>query len=151
MAGTFTELQYHCIWSTKNREPIIRPEIEKRVWSILAVTATNHGMHITRAGGIENHVHVLVSIPKTMSVSEAMKQLKGGSSNAINQADLFGGAKFAWQQGYGAFTVSTSNVPGVIEYIANQREHHERISFEDEFVMFLEKHKVEYEPKYLWD
>jgi putative transposase len=151
MANTFTELQYHCIWSTKHREPLIREQAEKSVWAILAETANRHGMHVKRAGGIENHVHVLVSIPKTLSVSEAMKRLKGGSSNAINKDGLLGAGPFGWQDGYAAYTVSPSKVPDVIQYIANQREHHRKQTFEDEFVAFLKRHGVGYDPKYLWD
>ena len=108
-------------------------------------------MHIKRAGGIENHVHVLLVIPKTLSVSEALKQLKGGSSNAINKAGLMGTHTFGWQDGYAAFTVSPSKAPDVIRYIANQREHHHKLTFEEEYVTFLKRHGVEYDPKYLWD
>ena len=124
MANTFTELQYHCIWSTKRREPLIGEKVEKSVWAILAETAHRHGMHVRRVGGIEDHVHVLVSIPKILSVSDAMKRLKGGSSNAINKGGLIGSGRFGWQDGYAAYTVSPSKVPDVIQYIANQREHH---------------------------
>jgi hypothetical protein len=94
--------------------------------------------------------HVLVEIPKTLSVSDAMKQLKGGSSNAINKASLTS-LPFAWQIGYGAFTVSKSSTPDVVRYIANQREHHQSVSYEDEFKMLLEKHDLEYDPRYLLD
>ena len=149
MANTYTELHYHCIWSTKDRMPVIRAEIEENVWRLLAATASKHEMHIKRAGGIENHVHVLVQIPKTMSVSEAMKRLKGGSSNAIHDADLMK-SKFSWQDGYGAFTVSSSKLSDVIRYISNQREHHKTQTFEEEFVAFLEKHGVEYDPQFLF-
>ena len=124
MANTFTELQYHCIWSTKRRESLIREQAEKSVWAILAETDNRHSMHVKRAGGIENHVQVLVSIPKTLSVSEAMKRLKGGSSNAINKDGLLGAGPFGWQDGYAAYTVSPSMVPDVVRYIANQHEHH---------------------------
>lgn len=151
MANTYTELQYHCIWTTKRRESLIRPEIEKRVWKILAATALRHGMKINRVGGIENHVHILVQIPKTMTVSEAMKQLKGGSSNDINKENFFGGAHFSWQTGYAAFTVSTSKAASVAKYIANQREHHRGQTFEDELKEFLDKHGVDYDSRYLLD
>ena len=149
MANTFTHLQYHAVWSTKDRMPIISEEIEENVWRILAATASTHDMHIKRAGGIENHVHVLVEIPKTMSVSEAMKRLKGGSSTAINEAGLIK-AKFGWQDGYAAFTVSPSKEQEGVRYISNQREHHKAQSFEDEFVAFLEGHGVAYDPRYLF-
>ncbi len=151
MANTHTELLYHCVWSTKNREPLIHPKIEESVWAILAKVATRHQMHIRRAGGIENHVHVLIDIPKTLSVSEAMKQLKGGASNAINQEGLLPAGRFAWQEGYAAFTVSSSNAAQVAAYVANQRKHHHQRTFEDELVILLEKHGVEYDQKYLWD
>jgi putative transposase len=152
MATTLTELLYHCIWSTKNRDPLIRPEIEENVWRILAGTAKRNEMRILNVGGIENHVHVLVRIPKTMSVSEAMQRLKGGSSKAINNEELLGSElRFAWQDGYGAFTVSKSNVPDIERYVLGQREHHRVRTFEDEFVEFLDRHEIDYDPKYLWD
>ncbi len=128
---------------------MIRQDIEQNVWALLASTAERHDMHIVKAEGIENHVHVLIEIPKTVAVSEAMKRLKAGSSNAINKANIVPG-HFAWQDGYGTFTVSASAVPDVVEYIAKQREHHQSRTFEEEFVKFLKKHDVEYDSKYLW-
>jgi REP element-mobilizing transposase RayT len=151
MSSTHTELLYHCIWSTKQRTNLIRPEIENNVWRILASTAEHGGMHVIRAGGIDNHVHVLLRIPKTLAVSEAMKRLKGGSSKYINEQNLIPGQRFGWQDGYSAFTVSPSGVPAVVQYIANQREHHRTRTFEDELVEFLKRHGVQYDPKYLWD
>ena len=148
MANTFTQLRYHCVFSTKNREPSIAEKIEKQVWAIVAETANRHGMSAIRVGGIENHVHVLLAIPKTLAVAEAMKQLKGGSSHAVNQAGLVPG-RFAWQDGYSAFTVSASSIPDVVEYIARQREHHKRRTFEEEYAALLEKNGVEYDERYL--
>ena len=81
MANTFTQLRYHFISSTKNREPMIQPDIEERVLAIIAATGTRHELNVIKVGVIENHVHALVDIPKIISVSGAMKQLKGGSSN----------------------------------------------------------------------
>ena len=150
MANTFTQLRYHCIWSTKNREAMIRPDIEERIWAIIAETGSRHGINVVKVGGIENHVHALIDIPKTLSVSESMKGLKGGSSNGINKAGIING-HFSWQDGYGAFTVSASSVADVLGYITNQREHHRTMTFEEEYVKFLEKHGVEYDAKYLWD
>jgi len=151
MASNLTELLYHCIWSTKGREKLIFPAIEKDVWSIIAATATRNEMHVIRAGGVEDHVHVLSHIPKTMSVSDAMKRLKGGASKYINEQGLLdGGQKFGWQDGYGAFTVSKSNVPAVVKYIATQREHHRTQTFKEEFVAFLKRHEIDYDPEHLW-
>ena len=87
-----------------------------------------------------------------MSVSEAMQRLKGGSSKAINNEELLGPKlRFAWQDGYGAFTASKSNVTAIGRYILNQREHHRERTFEDEFLEFLERHEINYDPEYLWD
>jgi hypothetical protein len=80
-----------------------------------------------------------------------MKRLKGGSSKYINEQNLIPGQRFGWQDGYSAFTVSPSGVPAVVQYIANQREHHRTRTFEDELVEFLKRHGVQYDPKYLWD
>ncbi len=103
-----------------------------------------------RVGGIENNVHVLLDIPKNMAVSEAMKQLKGGSSTAINQAGILN-QHFGWQDGYSVYAVSSSSIPNVVSYIANQREHHKVKTFEEEYIALLEKHGVEYDERYLWD
>ena len=152
MASTLTELLYHVIWSTKERLPLISPAIEENVLRILAAVGERNEIHVIRAGGIENHVHALVRIPKTMSVSEALQRLKGSSSKYINAEGLLGAmGKFAWQDGYAAFSVSKSGVPEVIRYIADQREHHRTRSFEDEFVAFLVKHQIDYDPNHLWD
>lgn len=129
---------------------MIRPDIEERVWAIIVETGARHELNVIKVGGIENHVHALVGIPKTISVSEAMKRLKGGSSNGINKASIING-HFGWQDGYGAYTVSASAISDVLSYTSTQREHHREMTFEEEFVKFLEKHEVEYDSKYLWD
>ncbi len=150
MANTYTYLQYHCVWSTKNREALILQEVESQIWAIVAETAKTHDMFVKKAGGIENHIHVLIEIPKTLSVSEAMKRLKGGSSNAIQQSGLIN-KKFTWQIGYAAFTVSKSGLTDVIRYIANQREHHRTKTFEEEMIALLEKHEIDFDPRFVFD
>ena len=150
MANTYTHLRYHCVWSTKNRKSIILPKVESQVWAIVAETAKTHEMFVNKAGGVENHIHVLIEIPKTLSLSEAMKRLKGGSSNAIQQSGLID-RDFAWQTGFSAFTVSKSAELDVSRYISNQREHHRTRTFEEEIVALLKKHEVEYDPNYVFD
>ncbi|MGB6219775.1 IS200/IS605 family transposase [Haloferula sp.] len=149
MANTYTRLLYHCVWSTKDRSPIIHEKIESKVWAYLAGIAQRNKIHAIRIGGIENHVHLLIEIPKTMAVAEAIKQLKGGSSLWINSENLTN-AHFAWQDGYSAFTVSPSAIPDVVKYIANQREHHRHKTFEDEYRSFLEKHGVDFDEAYVF-
>ena len=104
-------------------------------------------MDTIRIGGIENHVHALIEIPKTMTVAEAMQLLKGGSATWINRERLTK-MKFGWQDGYSAFSVSPSAIPAVVEYIANQREHHRHKTFEDEYREFLERHGVAFDEQY---
>ncbi|MFT5471363.1 MAG: putative transposase [Verrucomicrobiales bacterium] len=129
---------------------LINPDIEENIWAIVAETAKTHKIFARKIGGIENHIHALIDIPKTLAISEALKPLKGGSSNAINKSGLIK-PQFGWQDGYSAFTVSSSAVPDVVAYIANQREHHRMRTFEEEYVALLEKHGVQYDPRYLWD
>jgi REP element-mobilizing transposase RayT len=114
MANTFTSLHCHVIFSTKNREPWIRPDIEERVWSYLGGIARENDMKAVMIGGIENHVHLLLGLPPTLAASKAAQLLKGGSSAWIKE-QFPGLHGFGWQDGYGAFSVSKSQVPDVTE------------------------------------
>jgi len=98
-------------------------------------------------GGTGNHVHALLSLPATMPLAKAMQLVKGASSHWMNEIHSH---DFAWQEGYGAFTVGISQVESTIAYIRGQAEHHRRLSFEEEFLAFLKKHNVEYDPQYVW-
>ena len=150
MANTFTSLHYHVIFSTKTREPWIRPDIEPRVWSYLGGIARENDMKAILIGGIENHVHLLLGLPPTVAVSKAVQVIKGGSSAWLK--DTFPWVRgFGWQDGYGAFTVSKSLVPEVEDYIRNQREHHRVKTFEEEYRAVLEKHETRFEERYLFD
>ena len=150
MANTFTSLHYHVIFSTKNREASIRPEIESRVWSYLGGIARENDMKALLIGGIENHVHLLLGVPPTITVSKAVQLIKGGSSAWFKET--FARAPgFGWQDGYAAFTVSKSLVPDVEAYIRVQREHHRVRSFEEEYRTMLGKHGIQYEERYPLD
>jgi len=150
MANTFTSLHYHVIFSTKNREPWIRPEIESRVWAYLGGIARENDVKAHLIGGIENHVHLLLGIPPALAVSKAVQLIKGGSSAWVKET--FGGtAGFGWQDGYGAFTVSKSLVPEVERYIRDQRVHHGKKTFEEEYRTMLDRHEIQYEERFLFD
>jgi REP element-mobilizing transposase RayT len=131
MANTYTSLHYHVVFSTKNRVKCISPAIEQRVWTYLGGVARKHQMKALQVGGVEDHVHALVMAPPTLSPSQVAQFLKGDSSKWIHEEfpELRG---FAWQDGYGAFTVSKSNLPEVISYIQKQREHHRKRTFQEE-------------------
>ena len=150
MANTFTSLHYHVVFSTKNREPWIRPEIQERVWAYLAGIVRQNGMKPLLMGGMDDHAHILVGIPPVLAVSEALQQIKGGSSGWI-KANIPGCRAFGWQDGYGAFTVSKSQVRAVTSYIQTQREHHRKKTFKEEYRALLERHEIRYKERYLWD
>lgn len=149
MANTYTCLHYHLIFSTKNREPCIRPDIEQRMWEYLGGIARQNDMKALQIGGFDDHVHLVIGMPPTLAVSKALQLLKGGSSKWIHETftDL---AHFQWQDGYGAFTVSKSQLPMVIHYVANQREHHKVQTFQEEYRAWLQKHGIEYDERYVW-
>ena len=149
MANTYTSLHYHVIFSTKNRERWITQGIEQRVWEYLGGIARQNEMKALQIGGIEDHVHVVIGIPATLAVSKALQLLKGGSSKWIHETfpEL---ARFQWQDGYGAFTVSKSQLPEVVDYAAQQREHHKVLTFQEEYKAFLQKHGIDYDERYVW-
>ena len=149
MANTYTMLYYHLVFSTKNRQNWIGHERESRVWSYIGGIARENHMTAMRVGGTPDHVHVLTSIPKTMAVMEALQLLKGGSSRWVHETfpEL---VNFAWQDGYGAFTVGRSGIESVISYIQNQREHHRKKSFQEEYRELLDQHGIEFDERYVW-
>jgi putative transposase len=149
MANTYTSLHYHFVFSTKNREQWLGPDVEQRVWEYLGGIARQNRMKALQIGGVDDHVHLVVGLPPTLTVSKALQLLKGGSSKWIH--DTFPTlASFEWQDGYGAFTISKSQLPGVIEYVANQREHHRVVTFQDEYREFLKRHRIDFDERYLW-
>ena len=124
--------------------------IQQRVWSYLGGIARENGLKPLLVGGVEDHVHLLLGLPPTASVSQALKAIKGGSSGWIKET-LPGCAGFGWQDGYAAFTVSQSQVTEVEEYIRNQRQHHRVKTFQEEYRLLLERHGIVFDARYLWD
>jgi REP element-mobilizing transposase RayT len=149
MANTYASLQYHVIFSTKNREPWIHPDIEQRVWAYIGGIARKHEMIALQVGGIEDHIHGLIAAPTTIAPCQIAQYLKGESSKWIHDEfkELSG---FNWQDGYAAFTVSKSNINAVSEYIKNQREHHRGRSFQEEYLEFLVKNGIPFDKRYVW-
>jgi putative transposase len=149
MANTYTSLHYHVIFSTKNREPWLVPAIEQRAWEYIGGIARKHKMMALQVGGVEDHIHALVTAPPTLAPFQIAQFLKGGSSKWIHQ-EFPALSEFGWQDGYGAFTVSKSNSPDVISYIQRQREHHRTKTFQEEYLEFLRANGIEYDERYLW-
>jgi len=150
MADSYSALYYHIVFSTKNREPWISPDIEQRVWSFVGGIADRNEMTPIKIGGLDDHLHIVVAIPPTLTISKAVQLLKGGSSRWIRTTfpDL---ETFGWQDGYGAFTVSKSQLPATITYVERQRERHTSWSFQQEYRTLLERHGIEFNERYLFD
>lgn len=149
MANTYTSLHYHVTFSTKNRERWITSDVEQRIWAYLNGIAKENRIVPLKIGGVEDHVHLVLGVPPVVALSKALQLLKGGSSKWIN--DTFPALRgFYWQDGYGAFTVSKSSLPEVIQYVENQREHHRTRTFQEEFIALLQRHGVEYDERYVW-
>jgi putative transposase len=149
MAQTLVSLMVHVVFSTKNRQPMITPEIETELYAYLGGTAKNLESRCRAAGGTENHLHLLLSQSKTVALSHLMEELKKGSSKWIKtKATTF--RNFGWQDGYGAFTIGESQVEVLKLYIAGQKERHKKLTFEQELVTLLNKYHVSYDERYLW-
>ncbi len=149
MSHSYTSSLFHCVFSTKERRKVIDAELQARLWPYMGGIARENGMKALAVGGVEDHVHLLLSLPSTMAVAKAMQLIKGGSSKWVH--DEFPERRdFAWQEGYGAFSVGVSQVDDTTRYIANQAEHHRAKSFQEEFLAFLARHGIEYDPRYVW-
>jgi REP element-mobilizing transposase RayT len=147
MAHTYTSLHYHIVFSTRNREPWLSEAIRQRLWPYLAGIARENAMKADSIGGVADHVHALIAIAPRIAVAKAMQLIKGASSHWI-KGEFPNTAAFAWQDGYGAFTISETQVEIVRRYIRNQAEHHRRITFAEEYRALLEQHRVAFDERY---
>jgi REP element-mobilizing transposase RayT len=141
---SFVSSLHHCVFATKRREPVLTPAIRERLWPYLGGIARENGMKTLAIGGVADHVHVLLSLPATMSISKAMQLLKGNSSKWIHET--FPALRsFAWQEGYGAFSIGVSNIEDTRLYISNQEEHHRTRTYREEVITFLERHRLPFD------
>jgi REP element-mobilizing transposase RayT len=149
MAGTFTNLLYHLVFSTKNRLPLITKNLQPDLYSYMGGIIRGEGGKLLEIGGMPDHVHLLAKFKPTKSISEMLGRIKAKSSKWANE-ERMKMRKFGWQDGYAAFSVSESQVEPVRGYIQNQENHHRRCVFQDELRALLDKHGIEYEERYLW-
>ena len=145
---SFTNCLMHCVWSTKEREPWLTPHLRERLWPYLGGIAKQNQMKALAIGGASDHVHVLLSLPSTLSIAKAMQLLKGNSSKWLRET-FPKMQSFAWQEGYGAFSVGISSVDATVAYIRNQAEHHRTRSFRHEYAAMLKKHGFVFEESML--
>ena len=146
MSHTYAQNHLHVVFSTKERRKLIERQLQPKLWSYMAGIGRNHDFLVLANGGMEDHVHLLIQIPPALALAKAVASLKANSSKWMNEH----GMKFSWQEGYGAFSVSASNIDTVVRYIDNQEKHHRKISFEDEFIGLLNRHKIDFDPKYVF-
>ena len=149
MPHTYTNLNVHLVFSTKNREPLIKPEVRPDLYSYMGGIIRNHSGVPIQINGMSDHVHVLTKLHPDTAVSTILRELKANASGWMHKLfpDI---ADFAWQKGYGAFSVSASQIDTVRDYIVHQESHHEKRSFRDEFIVLLRKNGIEFDERYLW-
>jgi REP element-mobilizing transposase RayT len=149
MAHTVTNLLSHVIFSTKDRLPLLTPDLHADMLAYLCgIIRKLHGK-VIESNARPDHVHCLLSLPPTVAVAEALRVLKSNSSLWAHETRSH--PSFAWQTGYGAFSVSQSNVPDVVRYIQGQDQHHRKVTFQEEFIAFLKRHGIAYDDRYIWE
>ena len=150
MPQSLARLCVHFVFSTKHREPLLQDSIRKDLHAYMATVLKTMECPAIIINSVEDHIHVLIDLGRTASVSGVMEHVKKTTSKWLKtqSPEL---RNFAWQAGYGAFAVSESNVPAVRQYIQNQREHHQKHTFQEEYRIFLTKHHIPYDERYLWD
>jgi putative transposase len=146
MSHSYSSNLIHLVFSTKDRQHLIRPEIEPRLWEFVVAIGRNHGVRILAVGGMSDHLHLLYHLPKTMTLADSVRILKANSSRWMRETSV----RFAWQRGSGSFSVSASNKAAVMRYIVDQKQHHRKMSYEQEFVALLQKSEIAYDPQYVF-
>ena len=147
---SYVSSYFHCVFSTKERQRLVTANLRERLWPFLGGIARQNKMKAIEIGGVEDHVHILLSIPPTLTISKALQLINGGSSKWIHET-FPEHRLFSWQEKYGAFSVSVSQLDTIIDYIRNQEPHHRTKTFQEEFEALLKKHRIEYDERYLWD
>lgn len=150
MPQSLASLHLHLVFSTKNRHPWINDSVRPTMHAYMATVLQNLGCAPVLINSVEDHVHLLFDLARTVAVSKVVEDVKKSSSKWLKTQEP-ALSDFAWQAGYGAFAVSESNVETVRQYIANQREHHRVKTFQEEYRQFLERHRIPFDERYVWD
>ncbi|MFD2036040.1 IS200/IS605 family transposase [Belliella marina] len=146
--GTYTQIIYHIVFSTKNREHTLLHQEKKRLYAYIHHLLMNKKCHLYRINGVEDHIHILTHVHPTIPVSNLIKEIKLASSDFISKERIFPSFK-GWQDGYGAFTETIKAKERLIKYIKNQEEHHKKVRFLEEYKTLLEEYEIKFDPKFL--
>jgi putative transposase len=146
MSHSYSQNHLHIVFSTKDRQKLIEPVMRPKLWSYMAGIGRNHGCLVLANGGMSDHIHLLIQLPPVLALAEAISVVKSNSSRWMNDH----GIEFNWQEGYGAFSVSASNLGTVKRYIANQEQHHRKKTYEQEFEGLLRKHGIPFDPEHVF-
>ena len=150
MASTLTNLLYHLVFSTKHREPIITPDLRDPLYAYIGGIIRSEGGILIEAGGMPDHIHLVAKFKPDTSVSDMVQVFKAKSSKWVNEMPDRT-VRFAWQTGFGGFTVSESQLPIVRRYVRTQEEHHRTVTFQEEYLALLKRHRIEYDERYVFD
>ncbi len=148
--GSYSQLTYHIVYSTKFRYPSILPELRERLYEYIGGIIRAKNGCVEEIGGVADHIHILARLSATIAIADMIRDIKANSSRWINEQPETT-RPFEWQKGYGAFTVSYDRIPNVSGYIQKQEEHHKSVSFQDEYIDFLKRHGIEYRLEYLFE
>ncbi|WP_423820364.1 IS200/IS605 family transposase [Salinimicrobium sp. TIG7-5_MAKvit] len=149
MADTYSKIYIYVIFAVKGRHSLISKNWDDELYSYITGIVKNKGQKLLRINGMPDHLHLLIGIKPDLSLSSLIRDIKSNSSRFINEKGWING-KFEWQQGFGAFSLGHSQLTSAITYIENQKEHHKKSTFQDEYENFLKKYNVEYKPQYLF-
>lgn len=148
MANTFTQIYIHFVFAVQNRTSLIQPEWKDELYKYITGIVQKNGHKLIAINGISNHAHIFVGYKPHQLIPDLMQDVKGSSSKWINEKKFVKG-KFSWQQGYGAFSYSYSQIDQVVRYINNQEKHHKKLTFQDEYVLLLKKFNIQFDEKYI--
>jgi putative transposase len=150
MANTYTQIYIQIVFAVKGRQNLIAKENREELHKFITGIVSNREQKLLAIFAMPDHVHILVGMKPNISISDLVRDIKAGSSKFINDSKWING-KFNWQEGYGAFSYSKSNIDNVVKYILNQEEHHNKKTFKNEYLDFLEKFEIDYDEKYLFE
>ena len=150
MANTYSQLYTHLVFAVKGRQSLIQPDWKETLYKYIAGIISNQKQKLMIINGMPDHVHILIGIKPDKSISDLVRDIKSYSSSFIREQGFVKG-RFEWQEGFGAFSVSQSQVPKLILYIQNQELHHKKKSFQSEYLEFLQDYEIDFKPEYLFE